>query len=97
MVKELGKWWNDKEIKVVEIEGKAIALHGWNGNEYLECFEVKNEITGTWFDIVDKTTTYNVEPIDEPIEFDEEGEPCQWETTDYEIVGEKHKANILWR
>lgn len=31
MIKNLGKWWNDENIDVVEIEGKAIALCGWNG------------------------------------------------------------------
>lgn len=39
-VKHLGKWWSDSTIDIVEIEGKAIALYGWNGEVYMECWEV---------------------------------------------------------
>lgn len=87
-MKTLGTWWNDKNIEIVEIEGKAIALYGWNGERYLYCFEVDGEHL---MDIVDKDTIYEVEPIDEPIDYDEDGEPCQWEVVDYKIIRADHK------
>ena len=39
------KWWNDSSIEVVEIEGRMIALDGWNGEKWLDCWEVE-EVTG---------------------------------------------------
>ena len=30
-MKEVGYWWNDKSIELVEIDGEVYALYGWNG------------------------------------------------------------------
>ena len=46
-VKELGKWWTGL-IDVVEIDGKAIALDGWNGSAFYRCFEVDSEFYGCY-------------------------------------------------
>jgi len=44
--KNVGTWWNDKEIELVEIDGKVYALNGWNGEKYLDSWEVaKNDYT----------------------------------------------------
>lgn len=44
--KNVGRWWNDKEIELVEIDGKVYALNGWNGEKYLDSWEVaKNDYT----------------------------------------------------
>ena len=74
-MKNLGYWWNDKEIEIVEIEGRAIALSGWNGEKYGDCWEVKEMVDGVGFDIkVD-----NLEVVPEYEQIDEE----------YEVVGYK--------
>ncbi len=35
----LGVWWNDHDVVIVEIDGMAIALDGWNGEFFLDCWE----------------------------------------------------------
>lgn len=35
------QWWNDDSIEVVEINGRMIALDGWNGNIWAHCWEVE--------------------------------------------------------
>lgn len=34
-----GRWWNDSNIKLVEINGSVYALAGWNGETYGNCWE----------------------------------------------------------
>lgn len=44
-MKNLGKFWNDKELSVYEIDGIKIVLNGWNGDKWMNCFELaENEI-----------------------------------------------------
>lgn len=33
----IARWWSCPEIEIYEIEGKYIALYGWNGKVYLGC------------------------------------------------------------
>lgn len=40
------KWWNDSNIDVVEVEGRYIALGGWNGDTFTDCWEVEKIIKG---------------------------------------------------
>lgn len=40
----LGTWWNNKSIEIYMIEGKRIALNGWNGENYEDCFEVSEDL-----------------------------------------------------
>ena len=51
-MRRLGTWWNNDDIEVYQIEGRPIALYGWNGEEYLDCFEVAEEIGGRWFKLL---------------------------------------------
>lgn len=37
--KNLGTWWNSDDIQMVEIEGAAYALYGWNGEQYLDSWK----------------------------------------------------------
>ena len=37
---------------MVEIDGKAIALDGWNGSAFYGCFEVEDAINGVYFETV---------------------------------------------
>ena len=39
-MKNVGKWWNDDNINLVEIDGNVYALHGWNGEGYYDCRRV---------------------------------------------------------
>lgn len=38
-MKNVGTWWNDKNIDLVEIDGRIFALYGWNGSKYCNCWE----------------------------------------------------------
>lgn len=37
--KNVGTWWNDRNIELVEIDGVVYALNEWNGETYLDCWE----------------------------------------------------------
>lgn len=37
--KEVGAWWNDSNIDLVEIDGTVYALNGWNGEEFTDCWK----------------------------------------------------------
>ncbi len=74
MVRCLGYWWNDHEIEIYEVEGRLIALWGWNGEIYLDCWEVEEMVDEYGYGI--KTDGLQVRPIYEKHSED-----------DYDIVG----------
>ena len=76
-MKYLGRFWNSNEIEVYEIEGRKIALDGWNGEKYYDCFELSDNLV----DVISGDKKIVVEPIYEMV--DEETE--SFEITDYEI------------
>ena len=78
-IKVLGHWFAGDNIEVVEIDGKAIALDGWNGEKFTECWECINTGGTTFTDIAD-TRTIEVKPVYAEIEEDE------FEIVGYEIV-----------
>lgn len=41
--KNVGNWWANREIELVEIEGTVYGLNGWNGEKYTESFKVTDE------------------------------------------------------
>lgn len=41
--KEVGYWWNDKEIELVEIDDTVYALNGWDGEQYNHCWICSGE------------------------------------------------------
>lgn len=41
--KNVGTWWNDREIELVEIDGEVFALNGWNGETYLNSWKCLGE------------------------------------------------------
>lgn len=79
MVKVVGYWWSCRDIEIVEIGGRYIALSDWNGECYLDCWEVKSIIDGIGFDIV--TDGIIVRPIynDDELESDDYVEPIDYE------------------
>lgn len=57
-MKKIGKWWADKSIEMIEIDGIVYALNGWNGESYLNCWEC----TGDY--LMDSSEkTYTLVPI----------------------------------
>lgn len=52
-------WWNDKNIEVVNVDGKWVALYGWNGECWCDCWEVEEIKRNMAFGIVkDNITVY---------------------------------------
>lgn len=70
--------WFAGDIEVVEIEGRFIALDGWNGEKYLDCWEVEEIVRDTAYGV--KVDGLKVKPIYEEIEQD------NFELTGYEFV-----------
>ena len=81
--------WNNGEIDVVEINGRLFALHGWNGETWLRCWECLDKWT------MASEKVFEVRPVHrfeiEEIDFEtlEENSP-EWdravEIVDFEIV-----------
>ena len=61
----------------LEVEGRPIALSGWNGEQYLQCWEVDEIISGTGFGV--KEDGLCVRPVYKQIDNDE------WEIIGYEF------------
>lgn len=68
------KWYGNSDIEVVEIEGRYIALHGWNGEIYTDCWEVKEVKNSIAYYV--KENDLEVKPIYKENEYG-----------DFEIVG----------
>lgn len=48
-MKYLGTFWTDSNIEVYEIEGKKVALNGWNGEVFTDCFIVSEYLRGVFY------------------------------------------------
>ena len=73
MFKEVGTWWNDSSIHLIEKDGNVYALAGWNGESYYNSWKV----------IEDGLTASEEEYIITPI-YKQLGED-DFEVIDYEI------------
>ena len=40
----IGRFWNDKDIEIYKIDNRNIALNGWNGEKFVDCFELDNNL-----------------------------------------------------
>ena len=76
-MKKLGVFWSDSNIEVYEIEGKAIALACWNGEEFTNCFEVSECDNGKFYNLVNLEVCYHIKPIYKEV------------NDDFEIIGYK--------
>lgn len=56
---KIGSWWNDKSIDIYNIDGKNIALWGWNGDKWYKCFEVSEDL----LEVKHPEIEYVVEPV----------------------------------
>ena len=71
------KWWTG-DIEVVEVEGRMIALDGWNGEEYTDCWEVEEIKIDTAYGV--KVDGLQVRPVYQEVD---DGE---FELDGYELV-----------
>ena len=71
------KWWTG-DIEVVEVEGRFIALDGWNGETYLDCWEVEEIKIDTAYGI--KVDGLQVRPVYT------ENEDGEFELKGYELM-----------
>lgn len=73
--KSVGCWWSNKEIELVEIDGKVYALDGWNGESYLNAWECTGE---GYTDASEQQ--YTITPVTN------EADDGEYETVDYEVI-----------
>ena len=73
----LGYWWNNRDIEIWKIGNKNIALNGWNGEIYYDCFEVSD-------DLLDVVSDEKIEV--RPIYKDIDSIGDDFEIVDYEII-----------
>ena len=74
--KEVGTWWNDSSIELVNIDGSVYALNGWNGEKWTDCWEC----TGKYL-----TEASEEKYIIVPIYSEEENENGGYDVIDYEV------------
>lgn len=74
--------WNNKEIEVVEINGRWFALCGWNGETYLDCWETDENTFN-----VEDGKVYEIKPMYNQIEDDD------YEVVNFEIIQLKEDKN----
>lgn len=80
-MKIIGKWWANKNIDLLEYEGKVYALNGWNGHEYGNCWMCEGE-----YNLEAGEESYTITPeIGEYLE-DEENDCYTWDVIDYVIT-----------
>lgn len=66
--KNIGQWWNSKEIDLVDIGGVVYALNKWNGESFLDCWECTGE---QLMDAGDRR--YTIKPLYDSVTFDISG------------------------
>lgn len=71
--KEVGRWWNDSSIELIEKDGNVYALAGWNGEKYYNCWKVIED------GLTASEEEYIITPIYNQIDDDE------FEVVNYEI------------
>lgn len=71
-------WWDDKDIEVVKIDNKYIALYGWNGEVYTDCWEVEEILNNIAYGV--KVDNICVKPLYKQIDEDD------YDVEGYEIV-----------
>ena len=57
----MNTWFENKEIEIIEINGKWYALNGWNGEVYADCWETEEPTHGTACDVLKDNIT--IRPI----------------------------------
>lgn len=81
--------WNNGEIDMVEIDGRLFALHGWNGEVWLRCWECLDKWTAASEKTFEIRPVYRFEIEEIDLETLEENS-SEWdyamEIVDFEIV-----------
>lgn len=74
-MEKLGNWWNGRDIEIYKIQGKNIALYGWNSEIYGDCFEVDESLTNIICENIE------VKPIYQKVDNEDD-----WEIINFEII-----------
>lgn len=69
--KQAGKWWNSRDVDLIEKDGTIYALHGWNGESYTESWQVVGR--------TESVGKFDIRPVYEQVGDD------QFEIVDYEV------------
>jgi hypothetical protein len=72
---EAGKWWLDENIPLIKKAGSTYALHGWNGDQYSECWKCGGD------DATEMEGSYTIKPILNQVT-DEETEIIDYEVNE---------------
>ncbi len=57
------RWWNDTSIKVVNIDGHYIALNGWRGRYFEDCWEVAEVLGGLAYGVLQEKIVVEPETL----------------------------------
>ena len=86
---EVKNYWNNGEIPMVEINARLVALHGWNGETWLRCWECLDKWTAANEKVFEVRPIHRFEIEEINFEMLEENSP-EWdyavEIVDFEIV-----------
>ena len=86
---EVKNYWNNGDIPMVEIDGKVYALHGWNGETWLRCWECLDKWTEASEKVFEIRPVHRFEAEEINLEMLEENSP-EWdyavEIVEFEIV-----------
>ena len=72
-------------VDFIEKDGKRYGCDykNWNGYYWDKCWEVDE--LDIW---TGSNKTFTITPVSKAVDFDENGEPCNWDTIDYIIEEE---------
>lgn len=86
---EIKYYWNNGDVPMVEIDERLFALHGWNGETWLKCWECLDKWTAASEKTFEIRPVYRFEIEEIDFEMLEENNP-EWdwamEIVDFEIV-----------
>lgn len=86
---EIKYYWNNGDVPMVEIDERLFALHGWNGEVWLRCWECLDKWTAASEKTFEIRPVYRFEIEEIDFEMLEENSP-EWdwamEIVDFEIV-----------
>lgn len=62
----VGTWMNYGENEIIKLEDdRLFALHGWNGEKWLNCWQVEDKFTATNDEKIEITPVYQLNDNDE--------------------------------
>ena len=82
-------WWTGDDIEIYEIDGELVALYGWNGEQWTDCWRCTDRYTAADDERLTVRPTYRgqVEACD-----DEDAAELRWRTQAKNEKSEKTQA-----